>query len=87
MWIYFWTLLFIRYTCLFLCQYHNFFDYYDFVIKFEIREHAFRFVLAQYSFSFQRFLWFHIIHIKFRIICSISMKSVIGILIGIVLNL
>ena len=72
--------LFLRLLCLFITyisvfiQIPNLFDYYDFLISFEIREHdAHRVVLhSQDCFDFQYLLWFHI---YFRIICSIYFRK------------
>ena len=61
------------------------FDYNSFIIYFEIRKHdASRFVLlSQVYFGY---LEYFVVHTNFRIVCSISMENVIGILISIALN-
>ena len=61
-------------------------DYYSFVVQSEVREHDSTsvFLLSKITSDSQGFLWFHT---NFRILFSISVKNVIGILIGIIFNL
>ena len=63
-----------------------YFDYYSFVVRFEITEHdASSFVLVlKIALTIWGLLWFHT---NFRIICSNSVKNAMGILIQIALNL
>ena len=61
------------------------FDYYGFVIKFEIRKcEASSFVLFQDCYGYLGSFMFRM---NFRIAFSISVKNIIGILIGVALNL
>jgi hypothetical protein len=62
------------------------FDYYIFIVFFEVRQcNVFCSALfAQGGFGYSGGLWFNI---NFRIIFSSFMKNIIGILIGIALNL
>ena len=61
-------------------------DYYSFVVQSEVREHDSTsiFLLSKIASDSQGLLWFHT---NFRILFSISVKNVIGILIGIIFNL
>ena len=62
-----------------------YFNYYSFVIEFEIREdNASSFVLLRIALTIQGPLW---CHTNFRNTRSISVKNAIGILIEIALNL
>ena len=74
----------IQYVCFYVCT--ILFDDYSFVIQFGNRKHdpaSFEFFL-KIVLANQDLLKFHI---NFRIVCSISVKSVIEILTGIALNL
>ena len=72
--------------CLLLMPVPYCFNYYSFVIQFEIRKcdvSSFIFFL-KIAWTIWGLLWFCT---NFRIICSISVKTAIGILVGIALNL
>ena len=87
MWVYFWVQYSVPliYVSIFMSMLYCF-DYYSFVIEFEIREHdASSFIrLSQYCFGY---LGSFMVLYNFKIICSIFVKNAIGILIGIALNL
>ena len=62
------------------------FDLCSFVVQSEVREHDSTsiFLLSKIASDSQGLLWFHT---NFRILFSISVKNIIGILIGIIVNL